>query len=72
MTPPVRVCCFQRHSSVQCPDGMTMCCLCFSRFPVEELNPVEGGVEDVCLSCAREEKDHGQRPEEPHSGSGGK
>jgi hypothetical protein len=33
-------------------DGRVMCQLCFSYCTRDELNPVEGGVEDVCQSCA--------------------
>lgn len=38
-------------------DGRVMCCLCFAYCTREELNPLpEGGVEDVCKSCAAEEE----------------
>lgn len=33
-------------------DGRVMCQLCFGFFFVADLNPVEGGVEDVCKPCA--------------------
>jgi len=36
-------------------DGRVMCQLCFGYFSIEELNPVDGGVEDVCKPCALEE-----------------
>lgn len=39
-------------------DGRVMCCLCFEYTPRHELNAVDGGVEDVCQSCAARE----QRP----------
>lgn len=48
---PVRLCCGQRHWTVSCPDGLTMCCLCFSRFPVEKLWTDEEGTWDVCIPC---------------------
>ena len=48
---PVRLCCGQRHYGVLCPDGLVMCCICFSRFPVDGLVEVPGGHEDVCLDC---------------------
>lgn len=54
--PPVRLCCGQPHWSAACPDGLIMCCLCFSRVTFEELNITEDGFrEDVCLPCALEE-----------------
>jgi len=35
------------------PDGLVRCCLCFDRFPFDELNVTESGdVEDVCKPCA--------------------
>lgn len=36
-------------------DGRTMCQLCFGYFTVDQLNPVEGGVEDICKPCGRSE-----------------
>lgn len=54
--PPVRVCCFQRHYGVQCPDGKVMCCLCFSRFDVDQLSEENDQKIDVCLSCADQER----------------
>ncbi|MGW1744512.1 hypothetical protein ACWCRD_02620 [Streptomyces sp. NPDC002092] len=36
-------------------DGRIMCQLCFGYFPIDELNPVEDGVEDICKPCARGE-----------------
>jgi hypothetical protein len=32
-----------------------MCQLCFRFFAIGDLNPVEGGVEDVCKACVKEE-----------------
>lgn len=55
---PVRLCCGQRHYGVQCPDGKVMCCMCFRRFKVEDLNinELSKKPEDVCKECARREK----------------
>lgn len=54
--PPTRLCCGKKHYGVQCPDGKVMCCLCFSRFEVKDLNVTEDGrPEDVCVQCALEE-----------------
>jgi hypothetical protein len=54
---PVRLCCGQRHYGAVCPDGLVMCCLCFERFPVEQLQVVAlGQYEDVCLLCAQSER----------------
>lgn len=37
-------------------DGTVLCCICWERRRVDELNPVGGGkVEDVCKQCAAEE-----------------
>lgn len=36
-------------------DGRIMCCLCFEFCTTEQLNQVDGGVEDVCKTCARAE-----------------
>ena len=50
--PPARLCCGERHYGAQCPDGLVMCCLCFDRFPVGELNVGEDGrPENVCKGC---------------------
>jgi hypothetical protein len=56
--PPYRLCCGQPHYGVQCPDGKVMCCICFSRFPVDELHidPSDGKRVDICTSCAAEEQ----------------
>lgn len=53
---PVRLCCGKRHLSVQCPDKLTQCCLCWERFPADGLNMVRGIAENVCLRCAEEEE----------------
>ncbi|NED75335.1 hypothetical protein G3I51_24030 [Streptomyces sp. SID9944] len=37
-------------------DGRVMCCLCFTYCTLDQLNPVDGGVEDVCKPCASEER----------------
>ncbi|WP_032761121.1 hypothetical protein [Streptomyces alboviridis] len=34
-------------------DGRVMCCICFEYCARDQLNPVAGGVEDVCKGCAR-------------------
>lgn len=36
-------------------DGRVMCCLCFGYVTRDQLNPVDGGAEDVCRPCARTE-----------------
>ena len=49
---PVRLCCGQRHWTMQCPDGKVMCCLCFSRFDLDELHiDGDGQRENVCEPC---------------------
>jgi len=54
---PVRLCCGQRHWGSICPDNKVMCCLCFRRTSLEQLNTLPNGKkEDVCLSCAAKEK----------------
>jgi hypothetical protein len=61
MTPeiPVRLCCGQRHLGPLCPDGKVMCCLCFERKELTELNKDESGnMEDVCINCATIENNY--------------
>ena len=53
---PVRLCCFQRHLGPVCPDGKVICCLCFNRFEISELNHTDGKPEDVCKHCAELER----------------
>jgi hypothetical protein len=54
---PVRLCCGKRHFGPQCPDGKVMCCLCFDRFPVDELSETaDGHKQDVCKSCDEMER----------------
>lgn len=53
---PVRLCCMQRHHGTVCPDGKVMCCLCFDRFDIADLNKHDGDPEDVCLPCAEHEQ----------------
>jgi hypothetical protein len=56
LDPPVRLCCGQAHWDVQCPDGLVMCCICFSRFPVTELWCDSDGVSwDICKGCKLDE-----------------
>lgn len=38
-------------------DGRIMCQLCFGYFHRDQLNPVDGGVEDVCKPCAVKERE---------------
>lgn len=53
---PIRPCCGQAHTGPVCPDGKVMCCLCFERFEIKDLNTLEDGVqEDVCVACAEKE-----------------
>jgi hypothetical protein len=56
--PPVRICCGQRHWDAVCPDGLVMCCICFSRFRIDQLavDPSDGKHWDVCLQCAADEE----------------
>lgn len=56
MIPPIRLCCGQSHFGAVCPDGKVMCQLCYSRFPIDQLNVVGGRREDVCRTCACGEK----------------
>jgi len=54
---PVRICCGQRHLGVQCPDGLVLCALCYSRVPTSQLNKTsDGQLENVCQTCAAEEQ----------------
>lgn len=36
--------------------GRIMCQLCFDHFTVDQLNPVDGGFEDICRRCGSEER----------------
>ena len=47
---PVRLCCFERHYGVVCPDGLVMCCLCFERVTLDHLltDPKDGRKIDIC------------------------
>ena len=57
---PARLCCGKRHFGPVCPDGMVMCCLCFDRFEVSNLNVSEDGTpENVCKECAEMEANAG-------------
>jgi hypothetical protein len=50
-----RLCCGQPHDDVVCPDGLVMCCVCFDRVTIDELepSPVPGHPPyDVCKGCA--------------------
>lgn len=48
----------QEHDGPQCPDGKVMCCLCFERFAVDELDldPSDGKRWDACKPCAEHER----------------
>lgn len=59
MEPPTRLCCGQQHVGARCPDGLVMCCICFSRVPPEDLVVEDGQLVDVCLDCRSREKAHG-------------
>lgn len=62
---PVRLCCFDRHSGVMCPDGKVMCCLCFERVETTDLasdfevvmGKKEWHVIDVCKPCYEAEQE---------------
>ena len=57
MEAPVRLCCGLRHWGCVCPDGRSMCCLCFKLCEENELNTREdGSLENVCIACAELEK----------------
>jgi len=46
-----------RHYGPVCPDGKVMCCLCFERFEIKDLNKTNSGIpEDVCQMCHKEEQ----------------
>jgi hypothetical protein len=54
METPVRLCCGQRHWTVECPDGLVQCCICFARVPEEQLHVLpDGKKENVCLRCEK-------------------
>lgn len=55
MESPVRLCCFQRHNGVVCPDGSVMCAICFDRVAVDDLAVEAGSRIDVCKPCHRAE-----------------
>lgn len=54
---PVRLCCGERHWTVECPDGKVMCELCFQRFELAELYVDSNGtIWDVCRTCSAPER----------------
>lgn len=56
---PVRACCGQRHRTVECPDALVMCCLCFHRVRKDQLHVLDdGSLEDVCIPCTEREESH--------------
>lgn len=65
---PTRLCCGQRHWSAACPDGKVMCCICFGRFSLDELDEADrledgtdGGRTDVCRQCGEEQREAMER-----------
>ena len=56
---PVRPCCGKRHMTVMCPDGLTMCCICFNRVVLADLTTDPDGCKvDVCMECTRDEAEY--------------
>jgi len=53
--PPVRLCCGHRHYGAQCPDGLVMCCVCFTKVTLSELAKENGQLIDVCKECRNRE-----------------
>jgi hypothetical protein len=52
-----RLCCGQDHGGPVCPDGLVMCCLCFSRFSEGDLYVDRDGTRwDICESCGAGEQ----------------
>lgn len=62
---PVRLCCGERHLGAVCPDGQVMCCMCFERFPIEELAFEGGAPVDVCVPCMEHENEGRRRRSMP-------
>jgi hypothetical protein len=53
----IRLCCGQHHGGPVCPDGLVMCCLCFSRFSESDLYVDQDGIRwDICTSCETSEQ----------------
>lgn len=49
---PVRLCCGQRHWTVECPDGLVMCDICFDRTAKENLmKDTDGTLWNICQGC---------------------
>jgi hypothetical protein len=61
-TPVVtRLCCGQQHTGPVCPDGLVMCCICFTRADPEDLyTDADGSCWDICSQCAAAEQRHHQ------------
>jgi hypothetical protein len=56
-----RLCCGRQHNGPVCPDGLVMCCICFTRAAPEDLyTDPEGSRWDICVSCADAEQRHHQ------------
>lgn len=55
---PYRLCCGKQHESVECPDGLVMCCLCFMRVTQDKLHvTLDGKRENVCQACHEAEQE---------------
>ena len=55
---PIRLCCGQQHWSVDCPDGLVMCCYCFDLWSPSYLwvDPTDGKKVDICRPCKETEE----------------
>jgi hypothetical protein len=59
---PIRLCCgkpWSEHLGADgnvCPDGLVWCCICFERFPIDQLTTEPNGDKvDVCMGCTIDE-----------------
>jgi hypothetical protein len=49
-------CCDTPHYGMTCADGLTRCCLCYERYPLDDLFvDAMGVVWDYCKECAERE-----------------
>jgi hypothetical protein len=56
-----RLCCGQQHAGPVCPDGLVMCCICFTRVTPEDLHAdADGSRWDICAQCAAAEQRYRQ------------
>lgn len=63
MEPPIRLCCFERHSGPVCANQTVMCQLCWTSVPIEELYvDSHDKVWDVCAPCGRKEAEQMKIP----------